>query len=317
MKIRYLIIPMAFAFFILHGCSTSRFYTLDTMEFDEIDYGFATKKIQVRNISIGLIDEGQGEQVLVLIHGLGSNAKSWIKNIPALAKKYRVIALDLPGYGKSDKGYYQYSMDFYADVVKDLLNDISVSRVTLVGHSMGGQIAMYTALKYPEKVENLVLLSPAGFERFTPGESAWMRKAVSTEFVYDTPIRNIDINARATFYEMPDWAEFIITDRIQIRSAKGFDRYCYAVSKNVAAMLDGIVWDRLDQIKHRTLIIFGEEDGLIPNPYLHGGRTREIATIGENEIANNELIMIPDCGHFVQVEKPDQTNEAILNFMAK
>lgn len=317
MKIRYLIIPMVIAFFILQGCSTSRFYSLDTMEFDDIDYGFPTKKVQVRNISIGLIDTGQGDQVIVLIHGLGSNAKSWIKNISALAEKYRVIALDLPGYGKSDKGYYQYSMDFYADVVAELLGEMAISKATLIGHSMGGQIAMYTALKYPDKTENLVLISPAGFERFTPGEGAWMRKAVSAEFVHDTQIRNIDINARATFYEMPEWAEFIITDRIQIRSAEGFDRYCYAVSKNVAAMLDGIVWDRLDQIKNRTLIIFGEQDGLIPNAYLHGGSTSEVAAIGAREILDNKLVMIPECGHFVQVEKPDQTNTAILDFLTE
>jgi len=314
---RYFIFIPVIAFFILQGCATSRYYTLDTMEFEAIDYGFPTKKVQVRNISIGLIDEGEGEQVLLLIHGLGANAKSWIKNIPALANEYRVIALDLPGYGKSDKGYYQYSMDFYADVVVELLTAMSIDRATLIGHSMGGQISMFTALKYPKRVDNLVLISPAGFERFTAGEGAWMRKAVSAEFVEDTPIRNIDINARATFYEMPDWADFIITDRIQIRSAKEFDRYCYAVSKNVAAMLDGIVWDRLDQIKPRTLIIFGEQDGLIPNPYLHGGRTRDIAAIGVHEIPDNELVMIPKCGHFVQLEKPDQTNAAIKIFLTK
>jgi len=302
---------------MIQGCATSKFYSLDTMEFDEIDYGFTTRQVQVRNISIGVIDQGQGEDVLLLIHGLGANAKSWMKNIPALAEKFRVLALDLPGYGKSDKGYYQYSMDFYADVVSELLAALSVERATLVGHSMGGQISMFTALKYPDKVARLVLISPAGFERFTPGEGAWMRKAVSAEFVHDTPIRNIDINARATFYDMPDYADFIITDRIQIRSAEGFDRYCYAVSKNVAAMLDGIVWDRLDQIRQPTLIIFGTEDGLIPNPYLHGGRTREIAEIGVKEIPDNELLMVPECGHFVQLEKPAAVNEAVVAFMTE
>ena len=315
MKISTILILSILAFLILQGCSTSRFYSLDTMEFADIDYGFPVKQVPVRNISIGVIDQGQGENALILIHGLGANAKSWIKNIPVLAEQYRIIALDLPGYGKSDKGYYRYSMDFYSDVVTELLTALSLDRATLVGHSMGGQIAMFTALKYPERVDQLVLISPAGFERFTPGEGAWMRKAVSAEFVHDTPIRNIDINARATFYEMPDYAEFIITDRIKIRSAEEFDRYCYAVSKNVAAMLDGIVWDRLNQITQPTLIIFGEEDGLIPNPYLHGGRTQDVADIGKREIPNNQLMMVPECGHFVQLEKPASTNQAILDFL--
>ena len=79
-------------------------------------------------------------------------------------------------------------------------------------------------------------------------------------------------------------------------------------------MLDGIVCDRLNKITQPTLIICGEEDGLIPNPCLQGGRTQEVADIGTREIPNNKLVMVPDCGHFVQLEKPASTNQTILDF---
>jgi len=300
---------------LLFSCATSRYYHLETKQFDEIDYGFEVNSIQVRNIKVAFIDEGKSDQVILLIHGLGSNAKGWIKNIPAIAKDYRVIAVDLPGYGKSDKGYYDYSMDFNALVLKELLTKLDIPSAVFVGHSMGGQIAMHSALQYPGLVEKLVLISPAGFERFTEGEGDWLIGAVTEEFVHDTPIRNIDMNLRSNFYEMPADAEFMITERIAVRGADDFSDYCYAVTRNVAAMINGPVWDKLDKINQPTLILFAENDALIPNPYLHGGFTGDVAKIGQELIPNNRLIMIPKCGHFVQFEKPELANKSILEFI--
>jgi len=300
---------------ILFSCATSRYYHLETKQFSEIDYGFEVKTVPVRNINVAFIDEGTSDQVLLMIHGLGSNAKGWIKNIPALAENYRVIAVDLPGYGKSDKGYYDYSMSFYALVLKELLLKLDITNAVFIGHSMGGQIAITSALQYPELVEKMVLISPAGFERFTEGEGDWLIGAVTEEFVHDTPIRNIDINLRSNFYEIPADAEFMIIERIALRGADDFSDYCYAVSRNVGAMINGPVWDKLDKIIQPTLILFGANDGLIPNPYLHGGFTRDVAMIGQNTIPNNETILIPECGHFVQFEKYEQVNAVIHKFI--
>lgn len=317
MKLRDLFILLMVITMTLSGCATSRYYHLGSKEYDDFDYGFATKKVQVRNLQVAMIDEGQSDQVLVLIHGLGSYAKGWTRNIPELAKHYRVIAVDLPGYGKSDKGFYPYTLPFYAQVLTEMLDALKIDKATFVGHSMGGQIAMVTSLLYPERVDKLVLVSPAGFEKFTDGEGAWMKKAMSPEFVHDTAIRNIDTNLKANFYKLPPEAEFMITERIQMRGAKDFDAYCYAVSKNVAAMIDYPMWDKLTRVKHETLIFFGDKDNLIPNSALHGGSTEAIAQIGASQIPHNKLIMVPDCGHFVQFERPDVVNPAIVEFVGR
>ena len=303
------------ALMAMNGCSTSRYYHLPTLEFDEIDYGFPVSKVAVRNVHIACIDQGRSDEVLLLIHGLGSYAKGWIRNIPAWAEDYRVIAVDLLGYSKSDKGYYDFTLSFHSQVLFEMLDELGIAEVTVVGHSMGGQIAMIMALERPERVKRLVLISPAGFERFEKGEGQWMYKAVTPEFVKDTPIRSIATNLKSNFYNTPDEAEFMTTERIQIRGAHDFDLYCYAVSKNVEAMIEEPVWDKLDQIHQPTLIIFGERDGLIPNPFLHGGKTINVARIGEEAIPNSRLIMMPDCGHFVHFEKPGETNRAVLSFM--
>ncbi len=301
---------------IVAGCVTSRYYHMPVKEFKDIDYGFDTRYVKVRNINIAFIDEGNGP-ALLLIHGLGSNAKGWIRNIPELAKQYRVLAVDLPGYGKSDKGYYNYSMSFYVRVLSEFLAKLNIEKAVWIGHSMGGQIALTAALENPAAVSKLVLISPAGFEKFEPGEGEWLSTVVTPEFVCDTPIRNIDINLRSNFYETPQEAEFMITDRIQVRGAKDFERYCYAVSRNVGAMINGALFEQLPEIEQPALVLFGENDGLIPNPYLHGGTTREIAEAGVSQMPNARLVMMPECGHFVQFEKFARANEEILDFLSE
>ncbi len=300
----------------LQGCASSGgWYHLSAAEFNEIDYGYVVKTATVRNIEMGYIDQGQGE-VLLLIHGLGSNAKGWSRNIDALSKDHRVLAVDLPGYGYSDKGYYEYSLEFYAQVLQEFLAGLGVEKATYVGHSMGGQIALISALEYPETVKELILISPAGFETFTDGEGDWMSRAVSAKFVSETTIRGVAINLKSNFYDAPQEADFMITDRIKVRGASDFDRYCYAVSLNVAGMIDAPVYDRLDEITHRALVLFGENDNLIPNRYLHGGETATVAVPGVAKLQNGELQMLTKCGHFVQFEKPEETNQAIKEFLS-
>ena len=126
----------------------------------DIDYGVEVKTIKVKgNISVAYTDEGKGTN-LGFIHGLASYLPAWKKNTAVLKDSYRCIALDLPGYGKSDKGNYEVSMEFYADVVAEFCSQLKLSQVVLVGHSMGGQVAISAALKYPELVARLVLIAP-------------------------------------------------------------------------------------------------------------------------------------------------------------
>lgn len=312
-KIIYLILTITMI--MINSCATSDYYKLPPKEFSEIDYTFDVKYQKVRNINIAYLDEGSAENVFLLIHGLGTSAKSWIKNIPDLSKEFRVIAVDLPGYGKSDKGNYKYSMSWYAKVLTEFLTELSIEKATFVGHSMGGQISLVTSLNFPERVNNLILISTAGFEKFTEGEGDWMKSAFTIDLVKDTPTRNIDVNLRSNFYETPEDASFFVTDRIQVRGASDFEDYCYAVTRNVTGMIDEPVLDELKNVKQKTLILFGENDGLIPNSYLHGGFTKDIASFGHSQIPNSDLVMVPKCGHMMPFEKADIVNKEILKFM--
>jgi len=142
-----------------------------------------------------------------------------------------------------------------------------------------------------------------------------MKAAYKVDLVKDATTRNIDFNLRMNFYETPEDASFFVTDRIQIKGASDFEDYCYAVTRNVAGMIDEPVLSELNNVKQKTLILFGENDGLIPNPYLHGGFTEDIAKFANIEIQNSKLVMIPECGHMLPFEKSEEANKAIIHFL--
>lgn len=311
---RLLIILFASALLIASGCSP--YGNLSIMNFDELNYPYPVKKAVLSDdITLAYVDEGAGDQTIIFVHGLGSYLPAFKKNIEGLKQNYRCIAIDLPGYGKSSKAIHSGTMDFYADVIKLFMDKLGLKKAVLAGHSMGGQIAMVMALRYPDYVDKLVLVSPAGIETFTEGQKEWFRNVMTVAGVKNTSTQQIRANLTANFYNLPDDAEFMITDRIAMRDAKYFDNYCYTVVQSVKGMVDQPVYDFLPNIKQKTLILFGENDNLIPNPYLNPGFTADIGKIAEERIPNSKLIVVPSCGHFVQFEKADVFNNAVKDFL--
>jgi pimeloyl-ACP methyl ester carboxylesterase len=174
---------------------------------------------------------------------------------------------------------------------------------------------MTHALLHPGRAEALILVAPAGLEKFEPGEGSWLAEAVSKEFVQLTPLDGIYQNLAGNFLRMPDAAQFMANDRVAIVGGPDFDAYAYAVSRSVNAMIREPVDVR--QIVAPTLIVFGEDDGLIPNPILHGGDTRALAEKAVSQFPCAQLVMIPRAGHMVQFEQPGLFDHAVLEFLAK
>ena len=318
-----LMIPAALLLF--NRCETMKpanwhpYSKIEPLEsFMDLDYPFETQWVDLPGGErIAYVDQGQGDQTLVLIHGLGSYLPAWKKNIPELSRHFRVIAIDLPGYGKSGKLPHSGKMTYYAGVVNDFAEALGLGKIVLGGHSMGGQISMVTAMYYPDRVEKLILAAPAGFERFTEGQKQWFRSVMTVRGVMLTSVEDIISNLAYNFYELPDDAEFMITDRIAMRSAEDFEAYSYAVVQSVNGMVDEAVIDFLHQIEHPALIIFGENDNLIPNRFLNPGRTIEVARVGAELLPNNQLHMIPRTGHFVQFEASDEFNRVVMEFLKR
>lgn len=302
---------------LMISCSTPYKKLAKFKTFDDMDYKHQVKKVDLpkKGFKIAYTDEGKGDKTLVFIHGLGSYSQAWIKNVDVLKDQYRCISIDLPGYGKSSKQPHSGQMTFYAEVVNEFINELNLNNVYLAGHSMGGQISITTHLLYPDLTKGLILVAPAGFERFHKGQKQWFRDVMTVDGVKLTTTEAIQNNLATNFYRVPKDADFMVTDRISMRSADDFEAYCYAVVQSVHGMVDNPVIDYLEDIKIPTLIFFGENDNLIPNRFLNPGPTIEIAQYGASKIKDSKLVMVPKCGHFMMFEKADVFNKEVLNFL--
>ena len=290
-----------------------------TQQFPELEYNFEYAIAQIdEKISIAYTDNGnrKNREVLLFIHGLSSYIPAWSKLIPLLKVRFRCIAIDLPGYGKSSAGVHAGSMTFYADVISKFIQKLDLQKVSLVGHSMGGHIAIATSLLYPQLIDKLILLAPAGFETFTDDEKAWIKKNNSPELYVLLSERQIRFNYEINFFSMPNDVEPMINDRIKMKVWKNYKDYCKIVSNSLYGLLDYSVFNKLHLISQPTLVQFGKNDRLIPNSILHKNITPEkIAIDGANQIPNSTLSMIDECGHFLQFEKPDIIATEIINFL--
>ncbi|NLE81924.1 MAG: alpha/beta hydrolase [Rhodococcus sp.] len=140
--------------------TTTRFRQLRPVPDAEVRLAFRTIHGYRRAFRIA----GQGP-VILLLHGIGDNSTTWSDVIPHLAKNHTVIAPDLLGHGRSDKPRADYSVAAYANGMRDLLVTLGIDRVTIVGHSLGGGVAMQFAYQFPQMVERLVLVSAGGITR--------------------------------------------------------------------------------------------------------------------------------------------------------
>lgn len=254
---------------------------------------------------------------LVFVHGLSSTMGFWEHQLPHFAEQRRVLALDLPGYGMSGRPDAPYTPPWFSEVLAAWLDEVGLERVVVVGHSMGGQIALTFALAHPDRVEGLVLAAPAGFERFSPGAARWMK----TWWHEGRALEAREEELRATFTHVvfnkaDEGVERMLRERVQMGRHESFRGTSVAVSRSIAGMVDHPVRGRLGEITAPTLIVFGTHDKMIPNPVFTGGRTRAVAEVGHRAIAGSQLVMLKGAGHTVHHDDPAGFNEAMEWFLA-
>ncbi len=258
-------------------------------------------KIETRSKGVVLPDDtvvhyleaGQGP-VLILIHGLGGSADVWRADMSLLATNYRVIALDLPGYGKSDRPKADYSIQYQAGAVKAFIDALGADKVALAGSSAGGWIAALVALDIPDRVSHLILVDSAGLQREA-----------------SLPALPLD---PATREEQRALLLALFADKARVTESLVDEQWDYRrdIRPTVEAALESLktsapfLDDRLKDIRVPTLIIWGKQDALVPPKaaeQLSGG------------IRGSKLVMIDDAGHLPQVEQPKAFARAVKRFV--
>lgn len=280
------------------------------------DYNFKTHAITIDSLEINYIKEGNNKNTLLFVHGLSSNSDAWSKNIASLKDNYTCIALDLPGYGKSSKPDAVYTPSFFAEVLYQFIEKLQLKNVVLVGHSMGGQASIKFAAAYPNTIEKLILVAPAGLEQFTATNATFMKGYFSPEMVKNTTDAQIEKNYALNFHTIPESVSKMIEDRKKIKEASDFEAHCDAIANSISGMLDEPVIKDLEAISQPTLVVFGDMDALIPNRYFNPKLSVEdIGNVAKKHIKSVKVKYIKDAGHFVQYEKPSEINMLIQQFV--
>ena len=278
------------------------------------------KQLVLDSVLLAYTEAGQGPETILFVHGLGGTRHHWKQTIPGLSKDYRTLAVDLPGYGDSrlEKAPQDSLMHFFANSLLALMDSLSIPRAHVVGHSMGGQVAMLLALEHPERVQKLILAAPAGIETFTEAEGEGLRTYAVNVYPQRLPEEKIRQNYALNFYQMPEAAEGLIQERLALNESSYYPIYANVLIKAVEGMLDTPLASRLSELEPPVLILFGEEDQLIPNRFLHPGLTTEaLARQGQQAIPKSQLVLIPEAGHLLMFERPEAFNKALKNFLNK
>jgi pimeloyl-ACP methyl ester carboxylesterase len=267
---------------------------------------------ELDGLLIHYVEEGHGPAT-VLIHGLGGFAESWRHNIPELARHSRVIALDLPGFGRSGKPRRQYTTAFLARGLDGLFSALGVEQVRLVGHSLGGAVAARYALDHPGRVERLALLGAAvpGFEL----RPSWIYRTLSLpgvgELLASMITRRLCAKGLERCFAHPDPAEirfFVDHEFAARRSFEGRAAYLSLLRMVKDDFTFGAEAYRvaLTSLGRHVLVIHGRDDRVIP--LSHAQRVAE-------GLGGLEPRWLERCGHFPQIEQADAVNAYLREFL--
>lgn len=243
---------------------------------------------------------------IVLIHGLGASTFSFRRNIPALEKQARVVALDLKGFGLS-KDFTDKNFSFMeeAAIVVALMDYLKISRATLIGQSLGGTIACLIAAEYPDRVDRLVLVDSATLYITRPWVTRFLHGGLFNSMAYQMGGPD-----RRRIRGLLEKAYF---DKSKVSDADVEGYYFPFTIKNSAeAARLFLTTDNpngnalLARIRAQTLILWGAKDTFIEpsvRDFLH------------HQIRNSKVEIIPNAGHAVMEERPEEVNQALLKFL--
>jgi 2-hydroxy-6-oxonona-2,4-dienedioate hydrolase len=256
-------------------------------------------------------DQGEGAETVIMLHGSGPGASGWAnfnRNIePLLTAGYRVVLMDCPGWSKSDPIVCRGSRsDLNATALKGLLDVLGLERVHILGNSMGGHSAVAFTLSYPERVGKLVLMGggTGGASPFVPMPTEGIK--LINGLYREPTIDNLKKMMNVFVYDPSDLTEALFQTRLDnmLSRRDHLENFVASLAANPKQFPDFSA--RLAEIKAKTLVIWGRNDRFVPMDV----GLRLIAGI-----ANSELHVFNNCGHWAQWEHADTFNRLVLDFL--
>ena len=263
---------------------------------DEKNAAAESRFAKLDGARIHYVNYGKGDEALVLVHGWTQNIDGWRDQSADFAKRNRVIAIDLPGHGQSDKPQVAYTMDYFARAVEAVMRDAKVKRAVLVGHSMGTPVARQFYRKYPEKTLGIIIVDgvmvPLAEKTMMDQMLAGFRgpnyKEIGTQMLAGIMGPNLSAETRERIN-----TSFLNTPQ-------------HVVVGAMEGMADASIWGP-DQIKVPAVAIMAKSPLFPPN----------IEESVRKIVPNLDFQMWDGAAHFLMMEKPKEFNEAVLVFLDK
>jgi len=272
---------------------------------DQIESNYVT----IEGIQLHYLEAGVGEPVL-LLHGFPTSSYLYRNVIPIVAKTHRAIALDFPGFGKSDKPLSaSYSMNFYVKVLSGFLNRLSLKSINLVVHDLGGPIGLLWAVRNQSDLKRLVLLNTLVYPKVSwavklfilslrlPITKYWITSRKGIAWTMRLGVQNKDrINGFLTeCYQYPFFKS--AHQKALIKSASNISKKAfYEIEEN------------LSDLSNPIKVIYGVEDRILP-------KVAETFQKVKSDLPQTEITAVPDCGHFLQEDEPDLLATLVSEFL--
>jgi pimeloyl-ACP methyl ester carboxylesterase len=270
--------------------------------------------VKVGNINTRYWQAGNKGSAVVLVHGLGGFIENWVHNIVPLAQRHRVYALDLVGFGRSDKVPLTRDLWVLVRFINDFMVTMNIEKAILVGNSLGGGLALAFTIEYPDKVTRLVLVDNAGMGReviidFKVCSLPWLGELLSRpslkgtsrlwkEIVHDPALVTTELVGLSYDLASQPGAQKALLSTLRAGINLWGQR-----GKLIKELMN-----RYGEITAPTLVVWGQQDRIIPVAHAH---------VAVAKITGARLEIYDQCGHMPQFEYPDKFNQLVLDFLAE
>lgn len=256
--------------------------------------------VEVGSRRLRFLKRGRSGEALVLIHGFGGGLNNWLFNLDALAVHHVVYALDLPGHGTSSKDVGDGSLEVLVEVLRGFLEEIELGKSHLVGHSLGGALALILALEHADLVASLTLVGGAGLGTEING-------AYIDAFIESRRRKDTRVMLKNLFHDPSLVTRQMVNDVLAFKRIDGVQEALQTIAGqfregNVQRI---VLADRLNGLSIPVQVVWGEEDQVLP------------ASQAKALPKNVEVEVIPEVGHMVQMESPAQLNQLILDNVSR
>lgn len=276
-----------------------------------VDWRAHARFVQVDGRWANVVELGEGPPIL-FVHGLSGCWQNWLAQLPAFAERHRVIAVDLPGFGGSERPAREITIAGYAAFLDRLCDLLGVDEpLTVVGNSMGGFVAAELALTVPARVERLVLVSAAGLSsdrlRREPVLTVARGIGIATAWAatrHEALARRPGLRRLGLRFVVRHPERLSAPLAFELMQGSGKEGFLPAL----AAVIGYPLRDRLEQVVCPTLIVWGEDDRVIP--------VKDAARF-ERLIPNARAVVLPDTGHVAMLERPVIFNNLLEGFLAE